>query len=111
MSATPPVGTPGTMSVKNLIASMQRDMTKAPPPPPPATTDLQGTPLMDYEEQISGPSPAVKVEREGGLGTFGLPGGGYQWCAIGASLSGKCTRILFGSNLACQALLVAGVNV
>jgi hypothetical protein len=59
MSSTPPVGTPGTMSVTNLIASMQRDMTKAPPP---AATDLQGTQLMYYEEQISGPSPAVKVE-------------------------------------------------
>jgi hypothetical protein len=75
MSATPPVGTPSTMSVTNLIASMQRDMKKAPPPAAAVAMDLQGTQLMYYEEQISGPSPAVKVEREGGLGTFGLPGG------------------------------------
>jgi hypothetical protein len=66
MSATPPVGTRGTMSVTNLIASMQRDMTNVPPPAMAATTDLQGTQLMYYEEQIPGPSPAVKVEREGG---------------------------------------------
>jgi hypothetical protein len=38
--------------------------------------DLHGTQLMYYDEQISGPSPAVKVEREGGLGMFGLRGGG-----------------------------------
>jgi hypothetical protein len=97
------------MSVTNLIASMQRDMTKAPPAAA-AATDLEGTQLVYYEEQISGPSPAVKVEREGGLGTFGLPGGGYQWCAIGASLSGKWTRILFGSNWASHAVLVADGN-
>jgi hypothetical protein len=40
MSATPPVGTPGTMSVTNLIASMQRDMANMPTP---AAADLQGT--------------------------------------------------------------------
>jgi hypothetical protein len=34
--------------------------------------------LKNYEEQISGPSHAVKVEREGGVGTFGLPGGGIN---------------------------------
>jgi hypothetical protein len=77
MSATPPVGTPGTMSVTNLIASMQRDMTNAPMPAA-AATDLQGTHVLYYGEQISGPSPVVKVEREGGLSTFGLPGGGHQ---------------------------------
>jgi hypothetical protein len=55
---------------------MQRDMTNALPAA--ATTDLQGTHLMYYEDQISGPSPAVKVEREGGLGTFGLRGGGIN---------------------------------
>jgi hypothetical protein len=37
--------------------------------------------------------------------------GGYQWRAIGASLSGKWTRILFGSNWAWQDVLVAGGNV
>jgi hypothetical protein len=74
MSATPPVGTPGTMSVTNIIVSMKQDMTNAPPPAV-AATDLQGTQLTYYEEQISGPSPAVKVEREGGLGTFGFRGG------------------------------------
>jgi hypothetical protein len=44
MSATPPVGTPGTVSVTNLIASMQQDMTKAPTvvAAATATTDLQG---------------------------------------------------------------------
>jgi hypothetical protein len=36
-----------------------------------------------------------------------LPGG-YQWRVISASLSGKWTRILFGSNWVCQAVLVAG---
>jgi hypothetical protein len=61
MSATPPVGTPGTISVTNLIASMQRDMPKAPPPAA-AAADLQGTQLMYYEEQMSGPPPAFKVE-------------------------------------------------
>jgi hypothetical protein len=83
MSATPPVGTPGTMSVTHLIASMQRDMTKAPPPATVAAADLQGTQLMYYEEQILGSSPAVKVEREGALGKFGLPGGvsmACHWC-------------------------------
>jgi hypothetical protein len=82
ISDTPPVGTPGTISVTNLIDSMQRDTTKAPPPA--AATGLQGTQLMYYEEQISGPSPAVKVEREGGLGTFGFSGVGVSmachWC-------------------------------
>jgi hypothetical protein len=75
MSATHPVGTPGTMSVTNLIASMQRGMTNALTLVA-AAADLQGTQLLYYEEHISGPSPAVKVKREGGLGTFGLPGGG-----------------------------------
>jgi hypothetical protein len=93
MSATPPVGTPGM----NLIASMQHDMTNTPMPAVVAAADLQGTQLSYYEEHILGPSPAVKVEREGGLGTFGLPGGGYKWCAISAYLSGKLTRVLFGS--------------
>jgi hypothetical protein len=74
MSATPPVGTPCTISVTKLIASMQREMTNAPTPA--AAADLQGTHLLYYEEQISGPPPAVKVEREGGLGTFGFLGGG-----------------------------------
>jgi hypothetical protein len=73
MSATPPVGTPCTMSVMNLIVSMQGDMTNAPTPTA-AAADLQGTHLLYYEEHILGPSPAVKVEREGGLGTFGLLG-------------------------------------
>jgi hypothetical protein len=54
---------------------MQRDTTNAPTP---AAADLQGTQLLYYEAQISGPSPAVKVEQEGGLGTFGLPGGGVN---------------------------------
>jgi hypothetical protein len=84
MSATPPVGTPGAMSVTNLIASMQRYMTKAPPATAAAAaTDLQRTHLKNYEEQISGPSHAVKVEREGGVGTFRLPGGvsmACHWC-------------------------------
>jgi hypothetical protein len=109
MSATPPFGTPGTMSVTNLIASMQRDTTNAPTPA--AAVDLQGTQLLYYEEQILGASPAVKVDREGGLGTFGLPGGGYQWRAISASLSSKLTRILFESNWAWQVVLVAGGNL
>jgi hypothetical protein len=61
MSATPPVGAPGTMSVTNLIASVQRDMTKAPPPAAAVTTDPQGTQLMYYEEQIPGPCPVHLV--------------------------------------------------
>jgi hypothetical protein len=56
---------------------MQRDMMKAPPAAALAT-DLQGKQLMYYEAQIPGLSPAVKVEREGGLGTFGFPGGGIN---------------------------------
>jgi hypothetical protein len=81
MYATPPVGTPGTMSVTNLIASMQRGMMKAPPATAAATaTDLQGTQLMYYEEHMSGPPPTVKVEREDGLGTFGFPGGSSMSC-------------------------------
>jgi hypothetical protein len=64
------------MSDTNLITSMQRDMTNVPMPV--AAVDLQATHLLYYEEQISGPSPAVKVEREGGLGTFGLPGVGFN---------------------------------
>jgi hypothetical protein len=74
MSATPPVGTPGAMSFTKLIASMQHGMTNVPTPA--AAADLQGTQRLRHEEQILGNSPAVKVEREGGLGTFGLPGGG-----------------------------------
>jgi hypothetical protein len=69
MSATPPVGPTCTLSVMNCIASMPRDMKNAPTPPAAAAAQL-----LYYEEQISGPSPAVKVEREVGLGTFGLPG-------------------------------------
>jgi hypothetical protein len=92
MSPPPPVGTPGTISVTNLIASMQHGTINAPTPA--AVADLQGTQLLYYEGHISGPSPAVKVEREGGLGTFVL-WGGYQWCDIGASLPGKLTRVLF----------------
>jgi hypothetical protein len=100
MSATPPVGTPGTMSVTNLIASTQRDMTKAPPQATAAATDLQeGAHLMYYEEQISGPSPAVKVEREGGLGMFGLRGGDINGVPL-VLLSPGWTRILFGLNWA-----------
>jgi hypothetical protein len=64
------------MSVRNIIASMQRDMKNAPTPA--AAADLQGTQLLYYDEQILGPDPAVKVEREGGLGTFGFPGGGIN---------------------------------
>jgi hypothetical protein len=97
------------MSVMNLIASMQRDMKNAPTPVAVAA-DLQGTQLLYYDEKILGPSPAVKVKGEGGLGPFGLPGG-YQWRAIGASLSEKWTTILFGSNWVCQVVLVAGGNV
>jgi hypothetical protein len=41
-----------------------------------AAADLQGTQLLYYKEQILGPSPVVKVEREGGLGTFEWPGEG-----------------------------------
>jgi hypothetical protein len=74
MSATPPVGAPGNMSVTNLFDSMQLDMTNVPTPAT-AGADLQGNQLLYYEEHISGASPAVKVEREGGFGTFVLPGG------------------------------------
>jgi hypothetical protein len=69
------------MSATNRIASMQRDMTNAPTPAA-AAVDLQGTQFL-YDEHISGPSPAVKVEREGGLCTFGLWGGvsmACHWC-------------------------------
>jgi hypothetical protein len=76
MSATPPVGTPGT-----LIASFQHDMTNASTPA--GAADLHGTYVLYYEVHISGSSPAVNAEREGGLGTFGLPGGvsmARHWC-------------------------------
>jgi hypothetical protein len=63
MSAAPPCGTPGTMSVANLIVPMQLDMTNAPMHA--AAAGLQGVQLLYYEEHVSGPSPAVKVEREG----------------------------------------------
>jgi hypothetical protein len=48
MPATPPVGSPGTMSIKNLIASMQRDMTNAPTPAAvvEASADFQGMQLL-----------------------------------------------------------------
>jgi hypothetical protein len=81
MSDTPPVGTPGTMSVSDLIASMQRDMANALTLTV-AAADLQGTQLLYSEEHIMGPSPAVEAEREGGLGTFGWGGLSMvcHWC-------------------------------
>jgi hypothetical protein len=91
MSDSPPIGNPGTMSVMNLILSMQSDMTNAPTPA--AAADLQGTQLLYYEEQIEGPFPAVKVEREGGLGTFGLGGGVLMvchWCFSLQEMEGFC---------------------
>jgi hypothetical protein len=60
-----------------------------------AAAGLQGTQLLYDEDLFSGPTP-MKSEREGGVGTFGLPGGGdttgggYQGGFLGASISGEC---------------------
>jgi hypothetical protein len=54
-----------------------------------AAAGLQGTQLLYDEDFLSGTTP-MKSEREGGVGTLGLPGRGYQGGFLGASLSRKC---------------------
>jgi hypothetical protein len=97
MFAAPPIGTPSIMSVMGLLASIENDMGGMPAPVATAAVGLQGTQLLYDEDFLPGPSPSNN-EREGGLGKLGLPGGGYQWRFLRASLSGKCSELLFGAN-------------
>jgi hypothetical protein len=71
MSVTPPVGTPGTVSVPGLLASIESNVGGVPTP---AAAGLQGTQLLYYDDLLTGPT-LVNNEREGGLGSLGLPGG------------------------------------
>jgi hypothetical protein len=88
MSATTPHGTPGIMPVAGLLASIEINMGGVPTPATAAAAGLQGTPVL-YDEDLVGSTP-MKTEREGGLGTLGLPGRGYQGIFLGASLSREC---------------------
>jgi hypothetical protein len=72
MSATTPHGTPGIMSVAGLLASIESNMCGVPTPATMAADGLQGIQLL-YDEDLVGSTP-MKTEREGGLGTLGLPG-------------------------------------
>jgi hypothetical protein len=77
------------MSIAGLLASIGSSMGGVPTPATAAAAGLQGTQLLYDEDLIQGPTP-MRMEREGGLGTLGLPGGGYQGSFLGASLSVEC---------------------
>jgi hypothetical protein len=74
MYATTPLGTPGIISVAGLLASIESNMGGVPTPATAAAAGLQGKQLLYDENLIQGSTP-MKTEREGGLGTLGLPGG------------------------------------
>jgi hypothetical protein len=78
MPSTPPVETPDFIivsTVANLyLASIQKDISGMPPV---RGAPLQGTQLEFTEDtHVRGANFSEEREREGGVGTFGLPGGG-----------------------------------
>jgi hypothetical protein len=76
------------MSVAGLLASMENTMWGVPSPAAAAVAGLQGMQQLYDEDLFPGPTP-MKTEREDGLGTLGLPGGGgHQGRFLGGSLSG-----------------------
>jgi hypothetical protein len=81
MSESSPVGTPGIMSVAGLLASMENIMGGVPSPAAAVAAGLQGTQLLYDEDLFSGPAP-MKSEREGGLGTLELLGGGTKGVSL-----------------------------
>jgi hypothetical protein len=82
MSSTPPVGTPGLLSVVNPLASIQKNIISG-------MTPAQGVLLQDtqleFVEDIFEEQTPMNVLREGGVGTFGL-GSGPGYFDLGYSL-------------------------
>jgi hypothetical protein len=73
MSSTPTAAAPGLLSVANLLASIQQNSSMAPAATAPE--ELQATQLLFEDDMNMAPTP-LKMDKEGDLGTEGLPGGG-----------------------------------
>jgi hypothetical protein len=83
MASTPLSSPVGLMSVSTMLASIGQNITGGCA----TTTDKDMGTQLNFEEEETGFAPAnsemmlpFKAEQEGGLGTYGLPGGGARQC-------------------------------